>query len=153
MLEQAIRDHGKPAAILTDRGSQFYATESEAKKKGVSKFEERLVELDIRHILTRVRHPQTNGKLERLHGELQRKLHHFENASTSKTRCKVPGNSHVGEGRSAPRRRGIPWSASWNGTTTGGPTCHSTGAAWRPRRRRLQERCRQRESRSRRADR
>ena len=23
-------------------------------------------------------HPQTNGKLERLHGEIQRKLHEFE---------------------------------------------------------------------------
>lgn len=41
----------------------------------------RLVELDIQQILARVKHPQTNGKLERLHGELQRKLHEFEDVA------------------------------------------------------------------------
>ena len=54
------------------------------------------MELDIRQILARVRHPQTNGKLERLHGELQRKLHHFENASASKTTRGRTENTHVG---------------------------------------------------------
>ena len=34
VLEEAIRNHGKPASIMTDRGSQFYASASEAKKKG-----------------------------------------------------------------------------------------------------------------------
>ena len=96
VLEQAIRDYGKPASILTDRGSQFYATESEAKKKGVSRFEERLVELGIKQILARVKHPQTNGKLARLHGELQRKLHHFGNASAAKTTRKTSEDMHVG---------------------------------------------------------
>ena len=78
VLDEAIKNHGKPAFILTDHGSQFYANEAEAKKRGVSEFEKRLVELDIRQILARVRHPQTNGKLERLHGEIQRKLPEFE---------------------------------------------------------------------------
>ena len=78
VLEEAIKNHGKPASIMTDRGSQFYANASEAKKKGVSEFEKRLVSLGIRQILAGVRHPQTNGKLERLHGELQRKLPEFE---------------------------------------------------------------------------
>ena len=77
VLEEAISKYGKPASILTDHGSQFYANESESKKKGVSEFEKKLVELDIRHILARVKHPQTNGKLERLHGEIQRKLDVF----------------------------------------------------------------------------
>ncbi len=96
VLDEAIKNHGKPASILTDRGTQFYATESEAKKKGASKFEQRLVELDIKHILARVRHPQTNGKLERLHGEIQRKLRHFEDASAGKTRRGTTENSSVG---------------------------------------------------------
>ena len=78
VLEEAIRNHGKPASIMTDRGSQFYANASEAKRKGVSNYERRLVELGIRQILAGVRHPQTNGKLERLHGEIQRKLPEFE---------------------------------------------------------------------------
>ena len=63
---------------MTDRGYQFYANASEAKKKGMSEFEKRLVSLEIRQILAGARHPQTNGKLERLHGELQRKLPKFE---------------------------------------------------------------------------
>ena len=105
VLDEAIKNHGKPASILTDRGTQFYATESEAKKKGASKFEQRLVELDIKHILARVRHPQTNGKLERLHGEMQRKLRHFEASSASKTRR---GASEKGAGASV----GGPFSAA-----------------------------------------
>ena len=78
VLEEAIKNHGKPASIMTDRGSQFYASASEAKKKGASVFEKRLVELGIKQILAGVRHPQTNGKLERLHGEIQRKMPEFE---------------------------------------------------------------------------
>ena len=78
VLEVAIKEHGKPAAILTDRKKQFYASESEVKKNGVSKFEQRLVELDIHHILTRSGSNQTNGKLKRLFGEVQRKLPCFE---------------------------------------------------------------------------
>ena len=77
-LEEAIKNHGKPASIMTDHGSQFYANASEAKKKGASDFEKRLVGLGIHQILARVKHPQTNGKLERLHGEIQRKLPEFE---------------------------------------------------------------------------
>ena len=78
VLEEAIKNHGKPASIMTDHGSQFYANASEAKKKGASDFEKRLVGLGIHQILARVKHPQTNGKLERLHGEIQRKLPEFE---------------------------------------------------------------------------
>ena len=78
VLEEAIEKHGKPAAILSDRGAQFYANASEKKKKGISKFEKKLAELEIKHIVARPRHPQTNGKIERLFGELQRKLPCFE---------------------------------------------------------------------------
>ena len=81
VLDQAIAVHGKPRFILSDRGSQFYATESEKKSKGVSGFERHLENLGIRHILARVAHPQTNGKLERIHGELQRKPSLFEDVA------------------------------------------------------------------------
>ena len=77
VLDEAIKNHGKPASIMTDRGAQSYANASEAKKKGASVFEKRLVELGIRQILAGVRHPQTNGRLERLHVEIQRKLPEF----------------------------------------------------------------------------
>ena len=78
VLEEAIGNHGRPASIMTDHGSQFYANEKENAARGASRFEKRLVELGIRQVLAGVNHPQTNGKLERLHGEIQRKLHEFE---------------------------------------------------------------------------
>ncbi len=34
VLDQAIRNHGKPAAVMTDHGSQFYANEKEVKARG-----------------------------------------------------------------------------------------------------------------------
>ena len=43
-----------------------------------------------------MRHPQTNGKLERLHGEMQRKLRRFEAASSAKTRRGASKDSRVG---------------------------------------------------------
>ena len=51
VLERAIDAYGKPAAILSDHGSQFFANAGEIKRKGVSDFEKKLVGLGIRHIL------------------------------------------------------------------------------------------------------
>ena len=95
VLDEAIKHHGKPASIMTDHGSQFYANEAEARKRGESTYEKKLVELDIKQILARIKHPQTNGKLERLHGEIQRKLHRFEASSYGST-VKNPESGHVG---------------------------------------------------------
>jgi len=78
VLEQAIDKHGCPREILTDRGTQFYASEGERKEKGVSQFEAYLAEKGIRHILSRVNHPQTNGKLERFYGVYDQKRHQFK---------------------------------------------------------------------------
>jgi putative transposase len=80
VLEKAISKHGKPASILTDRGTQFYATDSEEKEKGLTEFEKRLLSLEIRQILARVQHPQTNGKIERLFRTVKDKLPSFENS-------------------------------------------------------------------------
>ena len=81
VLEYAIKHHGKPASVMMARKAwsrQFYANEAEARKRaGESEYEKKMVELGIKQILAGVRHPQTNGKLERVHGELQRKLHTF----------------------------------------------------------------------------
>lgn len=101
-------------ASLDHDGSQFYANES-GKKKGVSRFEERLVRLDIRQILARVCHPQTNGKLERLHGEIQRKLCHFEDSSYDKTVLdRGTKSGHVGNPfNTAPRKDAIDRFMEW----------------------------------------
>ena len=57
VLHEAISNHGSPASILTDHGSQFYANAGEYKQKGASEFEKELVRLDIKHMLARVNHP------------------------------------------------------------------------------------------------
>jgi hypothetical protein len=78
VLEQAIAKYGCPLEMLTDRGSQFYASEGERKEKGISQFEQHLADRGIKHILCRVNHPQTDGKLERFYGVYYRKEHQFK---------------------------------------------------------------------------
>jgi len=78
VLQDAITKHGRPREILTDRGSQFYANEGERREKGVSQFEAHLAENGIKHMLCRVNHPQTNGKLERFYGVYEQKRHQFK---------------------------------------------------------------------------
>lgn len=51
-----------------------FTSDPEKKSKGVSEFERHLKNLGIRYILARVTHSQTNGKLERGHGEMQCEL-------------------------------------------------------------------------------
>lgn len=77
MLDKAIREYGKPSAILTDHGSQFYSNYGDVKSPGITLFQEYLSKHKIRHILGRIQHPQTNGKVERFFGSMQLKLHMF----------------------------------------------------------------------------
>ncbi|HEY4700167.1 MAG TPA: DDE-type integrase/transposase/recombinase [Nitrososphaerales archaeon] len=79
VLEKAVKKWGKPASILSDRGSQFYAVESEVRMKGVTAFEIALAKHEIRQVLGRVHHPQTNGKVERFFRTVEEKIHEFKN--------------------------------------------------------------------------
>jgi putative transposase len=54
-------------AILTDHGSQFWANKRDKMGCAEHEFELYLRKHGIRHVLCRVKHPQTNGKLEKLH--------------------------------------------------------------------------------------
>ena len=58
-FQAAIQKYGKPENILTDNGVQFHQH---------GKFEEFCKAKKIKHILGRVHHPQTNGKIERWFG-------------------------------------------------------------------------------------
>ncbi|MDG7007890.1 MAG: transposase family protein [Nitrososphaerota archaeon] len=78
VLERAMKGWGKPASILSDRGSQFYAVESEERAKGVTAFEKALAKYEIRQILGRVHHPETNGKIERFFRTVEEKIHEFK---------------------------------------------------------------------------
>ena len=73
-LYRILFEHGIPYAIITDRGSQFYANKIGKKKKGRCKFQEVLEHMGIKHIVARAHHPQTNGKIERWFGTYKREF-------------------------------------------------------------------------------
>lgn len=68
ILHQAIEEYGLPKELLTDRGTQFHSW------KGKSKFNKLLDNLGIKHILASPQHPQTIGKIESFHRNIQREL-------------------------------------------------------------------------------
>ena len=62
-FSNAIQKYGNPGAILTDNGVQFTPARTE-----IGPFTRWCEERGIKHILGRVHHPQTNGKIERWFG-------------------------------------------------------------------------------------
>mgnify|MGYP001058940899 CR=1 FL=1 len=78
VLEKAMAKYGVPREVLTDQGSQFYAAAGPGKVKGLSSFEEFLAGKGVRHIVARVNHPQTNGKIERFYQTVGEKLPQFK---------------------------------------------------------------------------
>jgi putative transposase len=74
VLDNCISRYGRPLELLTDHGSQFYANSGQIKSPGVSRFQEYLLKNRINHILGRVNHPQTNGKIERFYETFQLKV-------------------------------------------------------------------------------
>jgi len=64
LLKTGIAEYGKPKAIMTDHGSQYYANYPEADQQN-TQFRATLDILGIKHCLARVNRPQTNGKVER----------------------------------------------------------------------------------------
>ncbi|GCC11619.1 integrase core domain protein [archaeon] len=89
MLEEGIKKYGLPDAILTDRGSQFYANDGERKTRGECEFERYFRVNGIKHIIGRVNHPQTNGKVERFYGAVAQKLSLFNSTDELETPAKA----------------------------------------------------------------
>ena len=76
VLKRAIKRHGVPESILTDHGTQFFNNQDpQLKETGFQSF---LKKKGIRHILGRVNHPQTNGKVERLFQTVVKVLPEFD---------------------------------------------------------------------------
>ena len=73
VLHDAIKKYGKPKQIMTDHGSQFCTDEERT-----FQFSEKLKEIGIEHIMSRVKRPQSNGKIERWFGTAKRLYFHFE---------------------------------------------------------------------------
>ena len=74
VMKEAIAKHGKPKAMLTGRDTQFYASSKKGKPSGKNLFQQFLDANGIKHILARVNHPQTCGKIERIFGEIKMRI-------------------------------------------------------------------------------
>lgn len=78
VFKETCRKYGTPYSVMTDHGSQFYAMEKKSTtEKGSTLFEDHLKGRNIKHILARIGHPQTNGKSERVFKEYKYKIQHF----------------------------------------------------------------------------
>ena len=75
VLERGFTEYGVPDEILTDHGTQFVSSRNSENAK--HKFKEFLKENRVKHIVARINHPQTNGKIERWFGLLEQKMHFF----------------------------------------------------------------------------
>lgn len=64
LLYSGIAEYGKPKAVMTDHGGQYYANHPNADQQNTV-FGSTLSVLGIKHYLARVNRPQTNGKVER----------------------------------------------------------------------------------------
>lgn len=77
-LEVAIENYGLPKQLITDHGIQFTSLPRETcASPGPNEFQKFLMERSIKHIKARVKHPQSNGKVERLFQTLVQLKKHF----------------------------------------------------------------------------
>jgi transposase InsO family protein len=77
-FHEAASTHGLPASLLTDNGAVFTAVP----RKGLCAIELETAVLGIRYLHSRPYHPQTCGKVERLHQTLKRWLAKHAPAAT-----------------------------------------------------------------------
>jgi len=78
VLRDAVEKYGLPRQLLTDRGGQFYSW------SGITAFQELLGNLGVEHILTRPQSPNTIGKIESFHRNIQKELLRRKHFSTIK---------------------------------------------------------------------
>ncbi len=78
VMQQAIQQYGKPQQLISDHGVQFTSISREnCSNPADNKFQQFLAEQEIQHIKARVKHPQTNGKLERWWQTNNKLVNHF----------------------------------------------------------------------------
>ena len=69
VFQGAFREFGLPDSILSDNGAQFAGF-----RKGYTQFERWLMDLDVLPVHGRIKHPQTQGKIERFHRSMKQEL-------------------------------------------------------------------------------
>jgi len=66
VLDKAVFSYGCPRQLISDHGVQFTSIAREnCPQPENNTFQKRMSELGIQHIKARIKHPQTNGKMER----------------------------------------------------------------------------------------
>ena len=68
-LKCCFQNYGRPRQVLTDNGAQFHSM-----RGGTSTFTRVLAQEGVKHIRSRVFHPETCGKVERQHGTTVREM-------------------------------------------------------------------------------
>jgi putative transposase len=76
VLKEALK-YGKIREVITDRGCQFTANKKDKKGNFNSQFKEFCETNKIKQILCRIKHPQSNGKIERWFGLYRQKRNLF----------------------------------------------------------------------------
>ena len=78
VLLQAINSYGRPKQMMTDHGTQFTSLPRETcLDPQQNKFQQLLKYYGILHIKARVKHPQSNGKVERAGQTIEQLRKHF----------------------------------------------------------------------------
>lgn len=84
VLEKGIQVYGIPKAIVNDHGTQFVSLKrKDCQNPADNLFQQTLKKYGIKQIKARVKHPQTNGKLERLFYTISQLKKHFGNTETA----------------------------------------------------------------------
>jgi putative transposase len=79
-LDEAVDTYGTPKQLMTDHGTQFTSLPREScPNPEPNVFQERLKEYGIKHIKARIKHPQSNGKVEKASDTIAKLHHHFRN--------------------------------------------------------------------------
>jgi putative transposase len=78
ILKQAIGGYGIPHQLMTDHGTQFTSLpRSTCNTPSPNLFQQTLESFGIKHIKARVKHPQSNGKVERVIFTIKQLWNHF----------------------------------------------------------------------------
>ena len=78
VLDSTIQIYGIPKQIMTDHGTQFTSNPTEScPDPNLNEFQQFLIDEGIHHIKSRVKHPQSNGKVERVILTLKQLKEHF----------------------------------------------------------------------------
>jgi len=70
LVHEVVSVYGPVIIVLSDHGTQFTTMHAD----GEHVFEAEMEKLEIKHVMGRVKHPQTQGKIERSHGSAKTEM-------------------------------------------------------------------------------